>query len=355
MKNSQRLTLFILAAVLTVSFGFAATASAKMVKRVDNFIFFMDQSGSMAMNHAELGTPKVDLTVNAMDAMNKAVPTELDFTSALFLFAPFEGVVQPGAHNRTGYANAISKINKDFDIFNRRTTMGNGLMDIDPVIAGLSGKTALIIFTDGYSNLGPDPVAQAKALYAKYGSNLCIHVVSVADTAVGQMIIDQIRALSTCSVPAKACALLKTPGAMVDYARQVFYTTVADPAPVPAPAPAPVVEEEKESISFALNFGFDKSAIVESMIPVLEQANMILEEDPNTMWEIAGHTDATGPAAYNMLLSKKRAASVKAWLIAAGVPADRLEAVGYGESAPKYDNTTREGRKLNRRVEINAK
>ena len=351
MKNLQRLSLFILAAVLTVSFGFAATASAKMVKRVDNFIFFLDQSGSMAMNHKTVGTPKIDLSVDAMAAMNKQVPAQLDYTSALFLFAPFEGVVQPGAHNSAAYDAAIGKINKDFDIFGRRTAMGNGLMDIDPVIAGLSGRTALIIFTDGYSNLGPSPVAQAKALYSKYGSNLCIHVVSAADTAQGQMIIDEIRALSSCSEPAKVCALLK-PGAMAAYAQKVFYEIVPD---APAPAPAPVIEEEKETISFALNFGFDKSAILEAMVPVLEQANMILEEDPNTKYEIAGYTDSTGPAAYNMLLSKKRAASVKAWLIAAGVPADRLEAVGYGESNPKYDNGTKEGRKLNRRVEINAK
>lgn len=354
MKKSHRLMLFVLTAVLTVSFGFAATASAKMVKRVDNFIFFMDQSGSMAMSHAETGAKKIDMVIDSMAAMNKQVPTQLDFTSALFLFAPFEAASQPAAHDRMAYDQAIGDINRDFDIFNRRTTMGNGLMDVDPVIAGLSGRTALVIFTDGNSNFGADPVAQAKALYSKYGSNLCIHVVSVADTAAGQMIIDEIRALSSCSVPATTAELAQ-PGKMAAYAQQVFYTTVADPVPAPEPEPAPVIEEEKESISFSLNFGFDKHSIVESMIPVLEQANMILEEDPDTKYEVAGFTDSTGPEAYNMLLSKKRAMAVKEWLVQAGVPAERLEAVGYGEVNPKYDNSTREGRKLNRRVDINAK
>ncbi|MBU4192560.1 MAG: flagellar motor protein MotB, partial [Proteobacteria bacterium] len=187
MRQSKKLLLLALAAVLTLTFAFATTASAKMVKDVDNFIFFLDQSGSMAQKHKTLDTKKIDMAIETMQAMNKVIPN-LDYNASLFLFAPFEAKLQPGLYNKAAMSNAIGSINTDFDIFNRLTPMGNGLIDLDPVIAGLRGTTALIMFTDGLSNLGADPVAQARALYAKYGNKLCIHVVSFADHAKGQMI-----------------------------------------------------------------------------------------------------------------------------------------------------------------------
>lgn len=347
MKQSKKLLLLTLVAALTLTFAFAATANAKMVKKVDNFIFFLDQSGSMAMKHKELGKPKIDMAKEVLDAMNEAIPT-LNYTSAMFMFAPFESKSQPAAFNQPNMDKVINAVPTDFDIFNRRTPLGNGLMDLDPVIAGLSGETALLIFTDGESNIGADPIAQAQALYAKYGDRLCIHVISVADNARGQMIIDEIRALSSCTVVADYQSLM-APGAMDKYAKEVFYEEAAD-----APAPA-VVPMAKETITFSLHFGFDKDQITDEMIPVLEQAKMILEETPSATFVVAGHTDSTGPEGYNQGLSERRAASVKTWLTNNGVPASQLEAKGYGELSPKYDNATKEGRKLNRRVEILTK
>jgi OOP family OmpA-OmpF porin len=91
------------------------------------------------------------------------------------------------------------------------------------------------------------------------------------------------------------------------------------------------------------------------MTPVLEQTKMILEEDSGTDFVVSGHTDATGPEAYNQGLSERRAASVKSWLVSNGISAARLQTVGYGETRAKYDNGTKDGRKLNRRVELQSK
>ena len=350
MRNSRKLLLLTLAAVLTLTFAFAATASAKRVKKVDNFIFFVDQSGSMAMKYQDAGDRKIDMALATVKAMNQAIP-ELNYTAGMFMFAPFEAKAQPGAYNKAGMAAAIDGVSTDFDIFNRTTPMGNGLMDLDPVLAGLSGNTGLIIFTDGNSNIGADPVAQAQALYAKYGDKLCIHIVSYADKARGQMIIDNIRSLSSCTVVADYNSLM-APGGMDKYVKEVFYKEVADAAPAPKSAPVPVAAP---SISFNLHFGFDKYQITDEMVPVLDEAKTILAEYPNAEFVVAGHTDSTGPEAYNQGLSERRAASVKDWLIAHGIDAARLEAKGYGELNPKYDNDTREGRKLNRRVEILTK
>ncbi|GAB7021908.1 OmpA family protein [Salidesulfovibrio brasiliensis] len=345
MKQTRLFTLC-LAMLLTLAMA-AGVAHAEMVKKVDNFIIFVDQSGSMAQKHDTLGKTKIDLAKNAAAAMNKAIP-ELDYTGALFCFAPFEARIQPTAYNEAAFGKGIANLPDDFDIFNRNTPMGNGLMDIDPVISGMSGKTAVIMFTDGDSNYGSDPVMQAKALYAKYGANLCLHIVSLADTDHGRMVIDQIRALSGCSVNAEIPKFFE-PAAMSSFVKDVFYEEVAA-----EPAPAPV-EPAAMTISFDLHFGFDKYKITDEMIPVLEEVKMLLEENPSLKFEIAGHTDSTGTEAYNQGLSERRAGSVQTWLVENGISANRLTAVGYGELNPKYDNGTREGRRLNRRVDLLSK
>lgn len=67
---------------------------------------------------------------------------------------------------------------------------------------------------------------------------------------------------------------------------------------------------------------------------------------------IEGHTDATGPEAYNEALSRARADAVRTYLVRRGVPPGRVEAIGLGEDYPVASNTSEAGRQRNRRVEI---
>jgi len=71
---------------------------------------------------------------------------------------------------------------------------------------------------------------------------------------------------------------------------------------------------------------------------------------PNFRVEIGGHTDSVGDAGYNQRLSEARAATVKNYLTDQQVEADRLTAVGFGETNPRASNDTREGRAQNRRI-----
>ena len=85
-----------------------------------------------------------------------------------------------------------------------------------------------------------------------------------------------------------------------------------------------------------------------------ELANVVeaMNEYPELVIGLGGHTDNTGDAEANMLLSQQRAEAVRDYLVANGVPADRLVATGYGQNDPLGDNSTEAGREKNRRTEF---
>jgi OmpA-OmpF porin, OOP family len=84
----------------------------------------------------------------------------------------------------------------------------------------------------------------------------------------------------------------------------------------------------------------------------LMSAVSFLESQKNVNIEIAGHTDSVGSDAYNLNLSQQRAGSVKQFLVDNGIASYRLDARGYGETAPIASNDTPTGRASNRRVEF---
>jgi flagellar motor protein MotB len=69
-------------------------------------------------------------------------------------------------------------------------------------------------------------------------------------------------------------------------------------------------------------------------------------------FSVEGHTDSVGSEAYNDSLSAQRAAAVKEYLVAQGVPPERIATLGRGESDPVADNDSDVGRQRNRRVEL---
>jgi outer membrane protein OmpA-like peptidoglycan-associated protein len=71
-------------------------------------------------------------------------------------------------------------------------------------------------------------------------------------------------------------------------------------------------------------------------------------------FQLAGHTCDLGVDAYNMDLSRRRALSVKDYLVANGVAAERLVTTGFGETSPLVSNDSPEAREKNRRVDVGA-
>ena len=84
----------------------------------------------------------------------------------------------------------------------------------------------------------------------------------------------------------------------------------------------------------------------------LDEIAQALRDHPDWKVSIEGHTDATGEAAHNLDLSRRRAESVKAALVAAGIPTARMATAGFGATRSIAPNDTDLGRAQNRRVEV---
>ena len=82
-------------------------------------------------------------------------------------------------------------------------------------------------------------------------------------------------------------------------------------------------------------YDFDKAVLRDESKLALDSMVMLLKEHPNIVIEMASHTDRVGTAKYNQGLSQRRAQSVVDYLIANGIPRERLKPAGYGESRPK--------------------
>lgn len=99
-------------------------------------------------------------------------------------------------------------------------------------------------------------------------------------------------------------------------------------------------------------FDFDSSNLKDPAKENIKTLAASLNQYPGTDIKVIGHTDNKGTEAYNMSLSERRAAAVKAFAVAQGVPSSRLITIGKGFSEPIADNSTDAGRATNRRVEI---
>jgi outer membrane protein OmpA-like peptidoglycan-associated protein len=111
--------------------------------------------------------------------------------------------------------------------------------------------------------------------------------------------------------------------------------------------------EEGESIVLEnIFFEFNKTTLLPSSFPELNKVAAFVKENNIQLIEIGGHTDSEGTEAYNQKLSEGRAKSVVDYLKSQGIPAERMQAVGYGELKPIDTNLSEDGMAINRRVEF---
>ncbi len=139
--------------------------------------------------------------------------------------------------------------------------------------------------------------------------------------------------------------------------------TVVDGSGCPIKFPAPDTTNKVSSMApmakgtaySNIQFEFDSSVLRTSSYPVLDATSADLRANAGKTAWINGYASSEGTAAHNLQLSKDRANSVKTYLVNSGVDAKRLKVKGLGETHPIADNSTEDGRVLNRRVEFKTK
>lgn len=142
---------------------------------------------------------------------------------------------------------------------------------------------------------------------------------------------------------------------------RVAFDAVRVPVPsaIDSPATAPVIQLRAAPIAVGAAYEMrdityaTSSALIDSDSKVLLTAFAdYLKRHPELEVVIHGHTDNLGAESTNLTLSRNRAEAVMAYLVEAGVDANRLDAVGFGSKQPKASNDTEAGRAANRRTEF---
>ena len=123
-----------------------------------------------------------------------------------------------------------------------------------------------------------------------------------------------------------------------------------------AASEAAAIRREGDLLAISLKgdvtFDYDSAILRPGLYSEIDRISNVLIKYPETVIRVEGHTDITGSESYNMILSQRRADSVKNLIVQRGVSLTRIETMPYGESMPIADNSTEAGRSMNRRVEI---
>jgi OOP family OmpA-OmpF porin len=313
------------------------TARAELTNcspKVDNFVLFVDQSGSMYQQHQDAKEVKEILVKRLLGQMNDQIP-QIGYKGGLDLFAPFAPTVPVAPYSRAAMSTGIASIPDDQPVFWRMTPMGQGIGDLTGVVRGLSGKTAVIMFSDGEQNEGPDPIEAAKHIVHAH-PDVCLHVVSFAESPYGVWLNHRISSVGQGCLYAEGTELLGDGAKLEQFVRDVFCGA----------------KPKQKIILRGVNFDFDKATIKPEGKPVLDAAIQALKEQADVRISVDGHTDSVGTDAYNERLSERRAQAVVDYLAAGGIARDRMSARGFGESKPVASNDTADGRAQNRRVEF---
>ena len=318
---------------LALVMGLAGAAqAADLVRKVDSFDLVADQSGSMMMKMEGSKMTKAAGAKQVLTSIVEALP-DLGWQSSTHTVAPASTVTAYNFFDRAIMKKGLAGLKTEGQIFGKMTPMGDGLHAISAEYANMARPTAVVLASDGASNVGIDPVAEVVTIYQNQ-PGLCFHVVSFADTEEGQAVLDKIAGLKDCSVSVKGSDLLADQKALNQFVADVFYGEGVEDA----------------LVLHGVNFAFNSYALDAKAQGVLDEAAAVLKEKKVHV-TLEGWTDYIGSDAYNKKLSQNRASAVKAYLVEQGVPASNITAVGMGKSF-KFDNATEEGRYLNRRVEF---
>ncbi len=318
-----------------------------LIATTDNFIVLYDASGSMAKEY-KAGVQKLDAELQILKQQNAILP-ELGYNAGLYCFTPFKAYYEVQPYDRAAFGRAIDQLPNTETaggFAGQPTPLAEGIAALDPILAQLSGKTVVFIFTDGtytYNRVTKQrPLDVAKPLVDKY--NVCFYLISSASTPKAEKLLNDMAAYNECSRVVSFDAFYKNPlwgqGVLFVVDSTVEVETITE---------RKVVGVEVNDI----NFAFDQVAIQPGDHNNLRQVADFLQNTPKAYAVLAGFTDSKGHPEYNLQLSRMRAQSAKNYLLEhSRIDPDRVVLLWYGATNFIADNDTPEGRAKNRRVEM---
>ena len=317
-----------------------------LIRTADNFIVLYDASGSMGDEYKE-GIKKIDAEFQILEQQNEILP-ELGYNAGLYTFTPFKTYYEMKTYIKVDFRQAIDRLpsTKTAGGFvGQPTPLAEGIKKLDPILAKLSGKTAVFLFSDGNFTFGSQklhPMDMARNLVKKY--NVCFYIISSAVTPKAEKLLADMASLNECSRVIPFDQLYQNPvygaGPLYVVDSKVEVKTVSE---------LKVVGLKAENVLF----GFDGVDPTPDSRDGLKMVAEILK-NPDTFAIFAGFTDSVGNPEYNLKLSRMRTQYVKNYILEQQslIDPDRIILFWYGSSNPVASNDTDEGRSKNRRVEI---
>ena len=311
-----------------------------IIKTADNFVVLFDSSSSMKAAFKDSGLTTLDAAKKFLKDRNEMLP-DLGYNAGLYLYTPFKTIYMMQKYDRDKFDAAIDQLPAKAS---GPTLMQQGLLKLDGVLSGLSGRTVVFLFTDGsYSHMpgSRKPVDIAKALADKY--NVCFYVISTAKGEQQKDVLKAVASINECSRVVPFDQIYEKPvyiaGALfvIETRIEKYLTTIYRLADV-----------KIDNILFDTN----SVQILPEYNDELNILGKFLEANPETYVVLTGFTDTTGSPEYNLGLARRRAESVEKYLIDNfNVSVGRIATQWYGIADPVAGNDTADGRSQNRRVE----
>ncbi|MCL1889912.1 MAG: OmpA family protein [Desulfovibrionaceae bacterium] len=325
--------------------GVQAAEKSAPPKKLSALEWLIDYSPSMGGNLSGFSQAKIDLAAALIEQLNQLIATHYE-QAGIHTFSGETEIRPTVKYVKSEFASSVQEIARAYPSYagSSNSSLGNAFDLYDPAFSDLARPGAVIVVTDGVYSHGRDSLNETKIFHLTQ-PGLCLHFISFADNPAGQELIDDMAAISPQTVSARAADLLNDSGARENFARRAFYNCPS--ADLPGIVPGAL-----DSLILSMPFDFDSDKITERTRNVAAAVLRRMQEEPGYSLKIDGYTCIIGPDAYNADLSRRRAESVRNYLINGGINPNRLIIQGYGKNSPRYGNDTREGRSLNRRVEF---
>ncbi len=256
------------------------------------------------------------------------------------------------------------------------TRLDTAIRMIGKELKDASGKTAVLIVSDGMNIEEKSVMSAGQVLLASYPDEICIHSVHIGADVEGYALLRRISQWTKCG-SSRSADLIKTSETMHSFVREIFFGIKTEmPEGRIEDEEAPQADSDEDGVPDAkdecpntpkgakvdsrgcwviqnLQFDFDKYVIKPEFYPILDEVVSVLEKNAGVTIQIDGHTDSHGTEKYNQILSENRAKAVMQYLVVNGIGQERLRIKGWGESMPIKPNDSPENMALNRRVELN--